>query len=126
MKRWPAWPASPPWNIEEAAVARGDVMLGEIAFDHPLFAALAAAQFNDFTKIRFWKYRRIEQDRLGESRVLARFENGDAAVVEKARRQRKARGAGQRLAAGRQPARAVVEIRAAHVRHFWNREIRAR
>ena len=46
-----------PWTIEEAAVARGDVMLGEIAFDHPLFASLAAAQFNDFTKIRFWKYR---------------------------------------------------------------------
>jgi Aerotolerance regulator N-terminal/von Willebrand factor type A domain len=72
-----------PWNIEEAAVARGDVMLGEIAFDHPLFASLAAAQFNDFTKIRFWKYRRIDQGRLGEARVLARFENGDAAVIEK-------------------------------------------
>ena len=58
-------------------------MLGEIAFDHPLFASLAGAQFNDFTKIRFWKYRRIDADRLGEARVLARFENGDAAVVEK-------------------------------------------
>jgi Aerotolerance regulator N-terminal/von Willebrand factor type A domain len=73
----------PPWNIEEAALARGDVMLGEIAFDHPLFASLAAAQFNDFTKIRFWKYRRIDGPRLGESRVLARFENSDAAVIEK-------------------------------------------
>ena len=38
-------------------------MLGEIAFDHPLFASLAGAQFNDFTKIRFWKYRRIDADR---------------------------------------------------------------
>jgi hypothetical protein len=72
-----------PWTVEEAVVARGDVMLGEIAFDHPLFAPLAAAQFNDFTKIRFWKYRHIDQGRLGESRVLARFENGDAAVIEK-------------------------------------------
>jgi len=71
------------WDIEEAIVSR-DVMLGEIAFDHPLFAPLAAAQFNDFTKIHFWKYRRLDPKSLGEARVLARFENGDAAVVEKA------------------------------------------
>ena len=89
-------------------------MLGEIAFDHPLFASLAGAQFNDFTKIRFWKYRRIDADRLGDARVLARFETGDAAVIEKPDRQRKARRAGERMAAGRQPACAVVEIRAAH------------
>jgi hypothetical protein len=69
-------------EIEEAAVA-GDVMLGEIAFDHPLFVPLAAAQFNDFTKIHFWKYRRISPEAIGATRVLARFENGDAAVVEK-------------------------------------------
>ncbi len=72
-----------PWDIEEATVSR-DVMLGEIAFDHPLFSPLAAAQFNDFTKIHFWKYRRLDPKSLGEARVLARFENGDAAVVEKA------------------------------------------
>ncbi len=58
-------------------------MLGEIAFDHPLFAPLAGPQFNDFTKIRFWKHRRIDPKALGESRVLARFEGGDPAVVEK-------------------------------------------
>ena len=72
-----------PWNIEEAVIGRGDVMLGEIAFEHPLFASLAAAQFNDFTKIRFWKYRRIDGPSLGAVRVLARFENGDAAIIEK-------------------------------------------
>ena len=70
------------WDVEEATVGR-DVMLGEIAFDHPLFAPLAAPQFNDFTKIHFWKYRRIEPESLGEARVLARFENGDPAVIEK-------------------------------------------
>ena len=58
-------------------------MLGEIAFEHPLFASLAGPQFNDFTKIRFWKYRRIDGPRLGDARVLARFENGDAAIIEK-------------------------------------------
>jgi hypothetical protein len=75
---------APAWDIAEAPVA-GDVMLGEIAFDHPLFAPLAAAQFNDFTKIHFWKYRRVDPQALGANgvRVLARFENGDAAIVEK-------------------------------------------
>ena len=73
---------TPAWDAEEATVAR-DVMLGEIAFDHPLFAPLAGAQFNDFTKIHFWKYRRIKPDAFGAARVLARFENGDPAVVEK-------------------------------------------
>jgi len=72
----------PPWNVEEAAPGR-DAMLGEIAFDHPLFAPFAGAQFNDFTKIHFWKYRRISTGSLGDARVLARFETGDAAVIEK-------------------------------------------
>jgi hypothetical protein len=73
---------SPARPIEEGAVA-GDLMLGEVAFDHPLFAPLAAAQFNDFTKIHFWKYRRITPEALGATRVLARFENGDVAIAEK-------------------------------------------
>jgi hypothetical protein len=61
-----------------------DVMLREIAFDHPLFAPFAAAQFNDFTKIHFWRHRRFGASALGESRVLARFEDGEIAVLEKA------------------------------------------
>ena len=61
----------------------GDALLAEIAFDHPLFAALAGAQFNDFTKIHFWKHRKLDPGSLGEARVLARFEGGDPAVVEK-------------------------------------------
>jgi hypothetical protein len=69
-------------TVDEAAVGH-DVMLGEIAFDHPLFAALAGPQFNDFTKIRFRKYRRIDTKLLPEARVLARFETGDAAIIEK-------------------------------------------
>ncbi len=70
-----------PWAIEEATSR--DVMLGEIKFDHPLFAPLAGAQFNDFTKIHFWKHRLIEPESLGDVKVLARFEAGDAAVIEK-------------------------------------------
>ncbi|MDG3004349.1 BatA domain-containing protein [Paludisphaera mucosa] len=72
----------PAFDVVDAEV-RGDAMLGEIAFDHPLFASVSAPQFNDFTKIRFRRYRRLPADALGEARVVARFENGDPAVIEK-------------------------------------------
>lgn len=68
--------------VEEANVT-GDVMLGEISYRHPLFAPLAGPQYNDFTKIRFWKYRRLNEPAIGDANVIARFENGDPAVVEK-------------------------------------------
>jgi hypothetical protein len=70
-----------PWEIDESA-SGAELMLGEIAFHHPLFAPFAGAQFNDFTKIRFKKHRLIDPDRLTGSQVLARFENNDAAVIE--------------------------------------------
>ncbi len=73
--------APPP--IEESPDRR-DAMLGEIDFGHPLFAPLAGAQFNDFTKVRFWKHRRLGPAALGPARVVARFEGGDPAVIEKA------------------------------------------
>jgi hypothetical protein len=89
-----------PWDISEGAVDR-DVMLGAIAFDHPLFASMAAAQFNDFTKIHFWQYRKIDPQALGDDvRVVARFENGDPAVLEKVL----GRGRLVVLASGWQPA----------------------
>jgi hypothetical protein len=45
---------------------------------------LAGAQFNDFTKIHFWKHRRVDPKTMGEStQVLARFEGGDPAILEK-------------------------------------------
>lgn len=70
------------FDVAETAGAT-DVMLREIAFDHPLFAPFAGAQFNDFTKIHFWRHRRLAERALGESRVLARFEDGDVALFEK-------------------------------------------
>lgn len=71
-----------PIDVVEAA-PKGDMMLGEIAFDHPLFAPFASAQFNDFTKIHFWKYRRIDPKSLKAGRIVARFENGDPAIYER-------------------------------------------
>ena len=72
----------PPVEVEDSP-GRGDSMLSEIAFDHPLFTPFASPQFNDFTKIKFWKYRRIPTAALGAVRVLARYEKGDPAVIEK-------------------------------------------
>ena len=58
-------------------------MLRDIAFDHPLFAPLAGPQFGDFTKVSFWKHRRVTDQQLGGARVLARFDDGDPAILEK-------------------------------------------
>jgi hypothetical protein len=69
-------------DFVETAPNRG-ALLTDIAFDHRFFAPLAAPQYSDFTKIRFWKYRRLNSALLGEARTLARFDTGDPAVVEK-------------------------------------------
>jgi hypothetical protein len=67
--------------IEEASLD-SYAMLGQIAFDHPLFAPMSGPHFNDFTQIRFWKYRLLKPEQLGEANIIARFENGDPALAE--------------------------------------------
>jgi hypothetical protein len=57
-------------------------MLGEIDFRHPLFAPFADPRFSDFTKIHFWKYRRLDASAVSGARVVAAFDNGDPALVE--------------------------------------------
>ncbi len=57
-------------------------MFGQIDFTHPLFAPFADPRFNDFTKIHFWKYRRLDAAKLPGARVLAQFDSGDPALVE--------------------------------------------
>jgi hypothetical protein len=71
----------PSASLEESNAR--DVMLGEIKFDHPLFAPLSGPQFNDFTKIHFWKHRVLDPKLLDGFKVLAKFEAGDVAVAEK-------------------------------------------
>jgi hypothetical protein len=63
-------------------VVRNYAMLGEIDFRHPLFAPFADVRYSDFTKIHFWKYRRFEITAIPDARVVAKFDNGDAAIVE--------------------------------------------
>jgi len=57
-------------------------MLAEIDFRHPLFAPFADPRFSDFTKIHFWKYRRLDATTIPNARVVAKFDSGDPAVVE--------------------------------------------
>jgi hypothetical protein len=57
-------------------------MLSDIDFKHPLFAPFADPRYSDFTKIHVWKYRKFDASTLPEARMLARFDNGDPAVVE--------------------------------------------
>jgi hypothetical protein len=70
-----------PTSINEASIANY-TMLGQIAFDHPLFAAMSGPHFNDFTQIRFWKYRQIKPVLLEGANIVARFENGDPFLAE--------------------------------------------
>lgn len=68
--------------------ARRDSMLGDIDFEHPLFAPFAESQFSDFTAIRFWKHRTVAGFPVAaartphDGRVLARFDDGDPALLE--------------------------------------------
>ena len=79
----------------ELAEAEGTrhALLGEIDFDHPLFAPFADPRFSDFTKIRFWRHRRIEVPAWTELRVLASFDDGAPFLVERVH------GAGRALVA---------------------------
>jgi hypothetical protein len=61
----------------------GYAMLGDIDFGHPMFAAMAGPKFNDFTQIRFWRHRRLLLDGAADVRVIARFDDGDPAIVER-------------------------------------------
>jgi len=67
--------------VEEAKPSRY-AMLAEIDFKHPLFAPFADPRFSDFTKIHFWKYRRFDAATIPGARVLAKFDDGDPAVVD--------------------------------------------
>jgi hypothetical protein len=68
-------------GVEEAPVD-GYAMLGQIDFQHPLFAPFADPRFSDFAKIHFWKHRRVDTSALPGARVLAKFDKGDAAIVQ--------------------------------------------
>lgn len=83
----------------QEVVEKEYAMLGEIDFRHPVFAAFADPRFSDFTKIRFWKRRKLVLAEDESIRIAARFDNGDPALVER----RMDKGALFLLASGWQP-----------------------
>lgn len=70
-----------PVSLTEAKPANYG-MWSETDFKHPLFAPFADSRYSDFTKIRFWSWRKFEAAALPGSRVLAKFDSGDPALVE--------------------------------------------
>ncbi|MSU34080.1 MAG: VWA domain-containing protein [Pedosphaera sp.] len=67
--------------LDEAPATRY-AMLSEIDFRHPAFVPFADARFQDFTKVRFWKHRKLDLRSFPDARVIARFDDGDPAFVE--------------------------------------------
>ena len=69
----------------EARESRSEkyLLLGEIDFTHPLFAPFAGPRYSDFTKIHFWKHRPVTLKTPATTRVVARFDNGDPALLER-------------------------------------------
>lgn len=69
------------WAAEEAG-SESYAMLTNIDFEHPMFAPLSDARFADFTKIHIWKHHIVDPAEIPKSRVLARFDDGNPAVLE--------------------------------------------
>ncbi len=73
-------------EIENLAVTEatgaGYSLLGQIDFEHPLFAPFADPRYSDFTKVHFWKHRQLDASQMPGARILARFDNGDPAFLE--------------------------------------------
>ena len=69
-------------TVTEAAVT-GYAMLASINFEHPLLAPFAEANFTDFTAIHVWSHRDFNVDQIGDCEVLARFDDGQSAIIEK-------------------------------------------
>ena len=64
------------------AVPKDYALLAQIDFQHPFFTAFADPRFSDFSKIHWWKYRRVEVSGLAGAQVVARFDSGDPALVQ--------------------------------------------
>ena len=57
------------------------VMLSRIKFADPVFASMSDPQFNDFTKIRFWRHRKLTGV-PDQWKILATYDDDDPALIE--------------------------------------------
>jgi hypothetical protein len=68
-----------------AKSASGDyLLLGEIDFSHPLFAPFSNPRYSDFTKIHFWKHGPLALKESAQTKVVAKFDSGEPAILERA------------------------------------------
>ena len=56
-------------------------MLAEVQTTHPLLRPFADERLRDFTKLRFWKHRKLTLPKEAPLEVLARFDQGDPAIL---------------------------------------------
>ena len=57
------------------------VLWSDIDFGHPLFEPFAHPLYNDFSKIHFWKYRRLVTAPTAKLQTLVQFDSGDPALL---------------------------------------------
>jgi hypothetical protein len=68
----------------KAEEATGDfALIARVETGHPLFAPFADPRFGDFTKIHFWKHRKVKPDDAPGTKVLAWFDSRDPFLFEK-------------------------------------------
>jgi hypothetical protein len=69
-------------TVDEAPT-RDFALVARVETQHPLFAPFADPRFGDFTKIHFWKHRRMRPPADSGIRTLAWFDNGDPFLLER-------------------------------------------
>jgi hypothetical protein len=57
-------------------------LISRVKLDHPLFAPFNDSRFSDFSRIHFWKYRRVSVP-ADVAHAIANFEGGDPLMLEK-------------------------------------------
>lgn len=69
------------FDVSEAKL-KDYAMFSQIDFSDPVFRRMSDPQFNDFTKVRFWSHRKIENV-PDEWNSLATFDDGDPALLQR-------------------------------------------
>ncbi|HEX8324697.1 MAG TPA: BatA domain-containing protein [Tepidisphaeraceae bacterium] len=70
-------------KIDEAPAGNFS-LVSRIDLAHPLFSAFADARFSDFSRVHFWKHRKVTVPDSANAKVLASFDNGDPFLLESA------------------------------------------
>ena len=83
-ERWPAeWRAILPAQLGDVVDRSGDAggTLSSIDYAHPIFELFNAPRSGDFSTARFYRYRAVVA--RGDTGVVARFDDGAPALVER-------------------------------------------